>query len=405
MEVDKVFDDLLSKDSLFKDKKVLTHDYVPEKLPHRKEEISKLASALAPALRGDARPSNVFMYGKTGTGKTVLTRFVVDKLKEKGKSLGLTFKSAYLNTRYRKTNYRVLASLCEKLGNEDIPTTGLPTDVVFDKLQNIIDSSHQLVVIILDEIDWLVKSAGDDVLYKLTRVNNILERGEVSLIGITNDLKFRQYLDQRVISSLGEESFIFDPYDAEELFDILSQRAKIAFKAKVMEDNAVKVASAIAAREHGDARQAIDLIRVAGEIAEKNDKKRITKEEVVKGRKKVEKNVVRDTILNLPLQEKLLLLALGLNTKQGNKKVKTGELKETYEKVCIELGHKPVSLRRINDLLSDLEMLGLVSSNVKSFGRYGRSRVSSLEIDSSLTLEAINSKNEFQQSLGKVNKG
>lgn len=396
MGVDQVFDDLLSRKSLFKDKKVLTHDYVPQRLPHREEEVNELASVLAPALRGDARPSNVFMYGKTGTGKTALARSVVEKLKEKGDSLGLTFSSAYLNTRYRKTNYRVLAALCEELGDVNIPATGLPTDVVFDRLQKIIDSGKQLIVIILDEIDWLVKHSGDDTLYQLTRINNILDHGEVSLIGITNDLKFRESLDRRVISSLGEESIVFDPYDAEELFDILEKRTEIAFKADTVDDNAIKVASAIAAREHGDARQAIDLLRVAGEIAEREEKNKVTKEEVLKGREKVEKNVVRDTITGLPLQEKLLLLAISLHAENGNGKIKTGKLKDIYERVCKDLGYEPVSLRRINDLLSDLEMLGLVTSHVKSFGRYGRSRVSELEVSPSLTLEVIQSEEKLQ---------
>ncbi|NIQ04847.1 MAG: AAA family ATPase [Candidatus Korarchaeota archaeon] len=396
MGVDRIFDNLLSNNSLFKDKKVLTHDYVPENLPHREREVSELASVLAAALRGEGRPSNVFMYGKSGTGKTVLARFVVEKLKSKGETLGLTFSSAYLNTRYRKTNYRVLASLCEELGGTSVPATGLPTDVVFDRLQKIIDSGEHLVVIILDEIDWLVKHSGDDLLYQLTRVNNILEKGEVSLVGITNDLKFREYLDRRVISSLGEESIVFNPYDAEELFDILRKRSKIAFKSNVLKENAIKVASAIAAREHGDARRAIDLLRVAGEIAEREKRERVTKEEILKAREKVEKNVVKDTIIGLPLQEKLLLLALGLHAKTGRKKVKTGELKETYESVCREMGHNPVSLRRINDLLSDLEMLGLVTSNVKSFGRYGRSRVSELEVSPGLTVEAIQSEKNLE---------
>lgn len=402
MGVDKIFDNLLSNNSLFKDKKVLTHDYVPENLPHREREVSELASVLAAALRGDGRPSNVFMYGKSGTGKTVLARFVVEKLKTKGETLGLTFSSAYLNTRYRKTNYRVLASLCEELGGTSVPATGLPTDVVFDRLQKIIDSGEHLVVIILDEIDWLVKHSGDDLLYQLTRVNNILEKGEVSLVGITNDLKFREYLDRRVISSLGEESIVFNPYDAEELFDILRKRSKIAFKSNVLKENAIKVASAIAAREHGDARRAIDLLRVAGEIAEREKRERVKREEILKAREKVEKNVVKDTIIGLPLQEKLLLLALGLHAKTGRKKVKTGELKETYESVCSEMGHKPVSLRRINDLLSDLEMLGLVTSNVKSFGRYGRSRVSELEVSPGLTVEAIQSEKNLEFLAGQL---
>ena len=131
LSVDDIFDSLLMKKSVFKNKRVLSHDYVPNELPHREKEIQKLAYILATALKG-GKPSNVFMYGKTGTGKTAVARYVLKKLAERGEKLGLSLSYAYVNCRYRKTNYRVLVKICDEIGCRGLPETGLPADMIFD---------------------------------------------------------------------------------------------------------------------------------------------------------------------------------------------------------------------------------------------------------------------------------
>lgn len=380
MSVDEIFDKLLNSDSIFKNKRVLSHDYVPEILPHREREIQKLAYILATALKG-GKPSNVFMYGKTGTGKTAVARYVLKKLSKKGERLGLDLSYAYVNCRYRKTNYRVLIKICDEIGCAGLPETGLPTDAIFDKLIRYIDAKEKLVIIILDELDWLVKTSGDDVLYQLTRINNELERSQVSLIGITNDLKFREYLDSRVLSSLSEESIVFSPYNAQQIYDILKQRAEMAFVDGVVDDAALKLAAAIAAQEHGDARRAIDLLRVAGEIVERQGDNKLHEKHIVMAKDEVEKDLIEMTVRELPLQEQLILLAILKAYSDGkNQKVTTGVVKGYYEEICVELGYKPVTLRRINDIISDLEMLGIISAPVVSMGRYGRTKLIRIEV-------------------------
>ena len=47
-------------------------DYVPERLIGRDEQIRQDASALSPAPSGGDKPHNVFIYGKTGVGKTAV---------------------------------------------------------------------------------------------------------------------------------------------------------------------------------------------------------------------------------------------------------------------------------------------------------------------------------------------
>ena len=175
--IDEIFDRLLSRESIFRNKKVLSHDYIPDELPHREKEIKKLAYILATALKG-GRPSNVFMYGKTGTGKTAVAKYVLKKLDMKGQQLGLQFLYAYVNCRYKTSNYRVLLKIAEDLGVGRLPETGLPLDLIFDRIVRFIDRREQLVIVIFDELDWLVKKSGDDILYQFTRINNDLRRAQ-----------------------------------------------------------------------------------------------------------------------------------------------------------------------------------------------------------------------------------
>jgi len=401
LSVDDIFDSLLMKKSVFKNKRVLSHDYVPNELPHREKEIQKLAYILATALKG-GKPSNVFMYGKTGTGKTAVARYVLKKLAERGEKLGLSLSYAYVNCRYRKTNYRVLVKICDEIGCRGLPETGLPADMIFDKMIKQIDRKDQLVIIILDELDWLVKSSGDDVLYQLTRINNELERGQVSLIGITNDLKFKDNLDSRVLSSLSEESIIFSPYNAQQLYDILKQRTVMAFEDGVVDDSALRLAAAIAAQEHGDARRAIDLLRVAGEIVERQGENKLTERHILEAKDEVEKDLVEVTVRDLPVQEQLILLAIvNLSLSSNGDKITTGNVKKVYEDICIKLGYKPVTLRRINDIISDLEMLGIISAPVVSLGRYGRTKLIRVEVPINSILKVFEKDERFSVLLKK----
>ena len=42
-------------------------------------------------------------------------------------------------------------------------------------------------------------------MYELTRINETLTKSKVAIIGISNDLRLKEFLDPRVFSSLSEE--------------------------------------------------------------------------------------------------------------------------------------------------------------------------------------------------------
>jgi cell division control protein 6 len=180
-----IFESILQREPLFKDKEALRHSYTPTELPHREKEIRHLANVLAPALKGET-PSNVLIYGKSGTGKTIVSRFICRELTKTGKKIGAPVSAIYVNCEITDTKYRVLANLAKEFGAK-IPFTGWPTDKVYNAFREKVDEKKQTVIVILDEIDRLVMKSGDDVIYNLTRINSDLENARVSMVGISND--------------------------------------------------------------------------------------------------------------------------------------------------------------------------------------------------------------------------
>lgn len=386
--LDRIFDRLSKGPSIIRDRKVLWHSYVPDSLPHREEQITQIGSILATGLKG-SRPSNIFIYGKPGTGKTAVTRYVLRELSTKFGELRLPFKAVYLNCRNVDTDYRVLARICAELGQK-VPFTGLPTDEVYSRLIELLESQDLLTIIVLDEVDRLVLKSGDDTLYKLTRINYELDSSRVSLIGISNDLRFPEYLDSRVLSSLSEEKVIFHPYTALQLQEILRLRSSQGLEEGVLEEpGVINLCAALAAREEGDARRALDLFRVAVEIAERESSKRVIVTHVEKARLSIERDTVLEVLRTLPVQQKLVLYAVYLLEKHKHPHPVTGEVQDVYGELCAQLGMDSLTQRRVSDLISDLDAIGVVNAKVISKGRYGRTKIIRLSVSEKMVSEVL----------------
>jgi cell division control protein 6 len=395
-----VFDRFLSNTYIFKDREVLRHDYIPNKLPHRDEQIKCLGGIVAPVLRGSPC-SNVFIYGKTGTGKTAVTKYVLNKLSSKAQELGLSVGICYVNCRLAGTEYRVLASLCDAL-RVNVPFTGLAVGEVFDRFKEGLDSQRKIFIVVLDEIDALIKARGDMLLYELTRVNETLRHGRTAIIGISNDLRFKEFLDPRVLSSLSEEEIVFRPYDAAELQDILWRRTQLAFFKGALLDSAVALCAALAAAEHGDARRALDLLRIAGELAEREGATCVSEGYVRQAEKRVEHDRIVEVLENLPLHSKLVLCSVYLLGKTKVNYTITGDIYGIYCELCDQSGLSPLTQRRVSGLISELDMVGLLNARVVSMGRHGRTKKIRLGIGRSLVRNVFANNDRFRDLLGYV---
>jgi len=385
-----IIDDILSslkKSVIFRKREILLPDYVPEELPHRETQIKRLVEILSPIMRGE-KPNNIFIYGLTGTGKTAVTKFVLKNLEERLSSL---FIYVYINTRQVDTPYRILADILESLGSR-VPFTGISTAELYRRFLKKVSEIKPIVIVVLDEIDALVKKHGDDILYRLTRANYELNKSKISLIGITNDVKFVEFLDPRVKSSLSEEEIVFPPYNADELEDILRKRATEAFYDSVVSDDVIKLCAALAARDHGDARRALDLLRVAGEIAEREGSPKVSVDHVNKARVEIERDRVYEVVSTLPFHSKLVLLAIVMGLKDKNRSLTTGEIYEIYSKLTKKLGIENVTQRRVSDIINELDMLGIITAKVVNRGRYGKTKEVNIAVNEETIIKAISEK-------------
>ena len=383
MEVglDDFFEVFLKKDSVFFDKKVLQSTYIPENILHRGEQTKQVANIIAPALRGD-KPSNVFIYGKTGTGKTLTIKHTTQKLSEIAEREKIPLKVIYLNCKLKRstdTEYRLIAQLARELG-KSIPPTGLPTEEVYKAFFKALNKQKQNYVLVLDEIDQLVNKTGDNALYNLTRINEEDTQSQISIIGISNDIMFVENLDPRVRSSLSEEEIIFPPYNAPQIQAILKQRAELAFNKEVLEQGVIEKCAAYAARDHGDARRALELLRVSGEIADRKNSKKITISHIDEAEEKIDRDRIIDIVNTQPKQYQLVLYSIILLEPKRHNNIFTGEVYEIYKSLCGKTNTSVLTQRRVSDIISEFDMLGIVNAKVISKGRYGRTRDISIEI-------------------------
>jgi len=374
--LDDIFNNF-DKNSIFKNKDTLQIKYTPSNIPHREAQIKQIASILAPVLRGE-RPSNLFLYGMTGTGKTLSIQYVREELLKRMKAdVDFDLRIILLNCKIGKiaeTEYRILAKIIEELGGK-VAATGLPTEAVHRKFVKIVDEKKQLVVIILDEIDQLIKKIDDDFLYNLSRLNSELSQSKISIVGVSNDTSFLNEVNPRVKSSLSEEEIVFPPYNAIQLQDILKKRSEESFKENVLCDGVIAKCAAYAARVDGDARRALDLLRVAGELAERVGEDKVKLEHIDEANDKIEKDKILDVVETGPKQFKVVLNSIiYLSEKRKGESFFTGDVYGHYYDFCIANNIDVLTQRRIGDIIQELEMLGIINFKVISKGRGGRMR-------------------------------
>lgn len=401
-----IFEKILGQESLFMNRKIFDHGFEPSRLPHRENEINSLVKNLVDALHGHI-PSNMLLYGVPGAGKTVVTRYVLRQLREKGNELEQHVHAYEINCRSIDTKYRVvqyIASELQERGDVTVPFTGWPTDRVLETLVSRMDRIGGVHIIVLDEIDNLVSRAGDGLLYNLTNLNTRLSNSRCCIIGISNDLNFTQQLDPRVISRLSQEDIVFHPYGASEIENILSKRVEDGLKKGILKDGVVSLCAALAAQEHGDARRALDLLRISVQKAEQNSEEKVETTHVKIAQSQLEYDQVTPVLKTLPLHQKLVLLSICLNEGNGLKNISTGDVYRTYADACILIHVEPLTTRRVSSLLNELDTLGLIIARNVSKGRGGRSKQVNSATPKAIDCISLMSENEpliTEAALGK----
>jgi len=378
-----IFDSSINKRNiLIKNRNILQTTYIPDQLPHRENEIGNIVEIITPALSKN-KPSNILITGKTGTGKTAVLNYIGKELKkEDPHENNCAF--IYVNCEIVDNTYGILFNISNQIikdQNNRIPFTGWSLDRVYDTIIDHIDREDKVFIIVLDEIDRILLKSGEDIFYFLTSMNEILKRSKVSVIGITNNAKFNEFLSPKIKSRLGEEKVVFPPYKTEQLQNILKKRAELAFEVGIIDNAVIPYCAALSAQDSGDARKALDLLRVSAEIAERNGDVSVTEAHVISARNRIELDAVVEVIKTLPVQSKIVLRSIIENHERKDTTVTTGDVYSLYKEICNVLSVNASKEKMVANLISELDMLGIIHARVKSFGRQGRTREIELNIN------------------------
>ena len=382
-----------------------TQTYKPEKLPEREVELDQLHSALRPATMGST-PLNVFVYGPTGQGKTVGISLKTDQLQSYADEKEMDLTVVMVRCKGMDKSYHVMTHLVKSLREKRFgPGEELPSGYQKKKLLSmIIDELEAIggtIIVVLDEIDAIGQN--DYILYELPRAEP--EGVRLSIIGITNDLQFRDNLEADVRSSLGEDEIEFAPYDANQLNNILARRAAGALRdtevsdpenpfatleSEVLATDVIPLTSAFAAQESGDAREAIKLMFRACRFADDAGESVVREEHVRGAHEYLERAVVERGIRSLPPQRGIALLTVTQAEITDNTPAETSDLHDIYQVFCGEIDADVLSERRFRDKLNDMVDSSILVKDTKGRGKgLGMTNLYTLDVKVETVLENL----------------
>ncbi|MCL5007087.1 MAG: AAA family ATPase [Candidatus Marsarchaeota archaeon] len=387
-----VLNDLLVESKVFANREVLSPHYIPKKLIARDREINSIEKAIAPSLKGE-RGRNLFVYGKTGAGKTSCIKYVINEVNNIPNTRA---RISYVNCRIYNSRYRVFS----KIIGDHLPTyakRGYGVVDLYEKLTGWIEEDGKTLIVVLDEID-VVRDL-DNLIYALTRINSEIKAGGVSMVGISNTVSFKESLDPRSLSSLYETELVFTPYNANELFEILLDRSTTGLRPGAVNEDVLRYIAAAATKDGGDARFSLNVLSRAGEITEEKNSSKITLEDAQHAIKFAEDDIVYEVISTLPEHQKLVLYSIAMLTKSGGTYKKltdgvdtylfSGEVYSRYKSITESLKKEPKGERWYRKYLSELQMQGLIETFESGRGIRGHTKLIKLAYPADRTKEVL----------------
>lgn len=383
--------DFSSTNHIFETKEPFREGFTPEEILEREDVIRQYTQSLQDVADGFG-PPNVFVYGDSGLGKTAITTKMMETLQQQVAGTGVDLTVIKINCNTTDTTYGVVRKLASELHPDSDFKQGHHHERLWEETYSQMDRIGGDFLLILDEVDQL----GDDdtLLYEFPRARSMgkIENARVGVIGISNDYLYRESLRNRVKSTLCEDEIQFNPYGAAELEAILGYYADIAFKPNVVDSSALALCAGLTASETGDARHALDLLKTAGNTAQRNDSNSVTAAHVRKARSEVERADIEETFKSsLPLQQQLTLLATTFLHIKTQDMVRQSTVYDSYSNIASDLGYSAVTERRITSFLGKLSEKGLIETEVQNLGgRGGRWYKYSTVVEPRTIIEAVN---------------
>ena len=360
--------------AVIKDAKKLSFEYIPEILVHREGQMGRLETLFRPMI-SDNLSCSAFLHGGVGTGKTATAkRFCEDLLKycaSNSKSVGFIF----INCRIRSTEHGVLIHLLRYF-DQGFPDRGFSVEEMLRSLKKHMDAGNRPYIIVLDEVDVLLKNGTKDLMYQLTRFTDELRSSSVSLILISQEPVI-EMLDNASLSSFKRANAVkFDKYTKNELKDIVIARANEALVPNAMNLDVADLLADIG-KGYGDARLVIEMLEKAANIAEERSDGKLTADDVRSANAMIYSNVSENKLASLDLKRRIALLAIARAIK-GEPYVSITKAEKTYEVVSEEYGQVARKHTQFWTYVQDMEKMNLLETMVKSEPDGGRTTYISL---------------------------
>ena len=362
--------------SVFKDQRTLSFDYVPQKLVHREAQMKKLIMLYRPVIESNFT-QNVVLTGSVGTGKTATAkRFCMD-LKDFAEKQQKAVDWVLVNCRQRNSESSVVLQIVNHF-QPNFPDRGFSITEMLRILRKDLEKRKVHLLIVLDEADMLLKKAGSDIIYKLTRFGEEkVESKELVSLMLISQKNVYDMLDASSASTFKRTNVIeFGKYTTEELRDIVSQRAELALKEDCIEKDSMDLIAEVSS-EWGDARFAIEILEKAGMLADEEGAGKVTVEHVRAAKAEAYSSVTESKLIGLDTHQKLALLGIA-RASRGKAYITTGDAESAYKVASEEYGEKPRAHTAFWGLMKDLDMHGVVSAKKSGPGISGKTTVITL---------------------------
>ena len=375
----------MSDSAIFRDRSKLSPRYVPEELPHRQTQVQQLMHVFSAAVKDpDKFPLTILqVVGVAGIGKTSTVLRSSKMLEEQFAKSRLTLKTVYINLKLQGGNkFAVYRFLLERIAPE-LPAQGLSAEEMLRYLLRYLRENKQYALIIMDEIDYLIKTSKDTgIIYDLTRLNEFEPDRSCNTKGvifIARSTEFYSRLDSAELSTLGRIPMEFHSYTMSQVSDILESRAAQAFNQNTVGSDIIdKVASIITSSEvNGDVRYGLDLLLYAGNLAESQGDGRITLDHVRKVHGQAHPLITTEEIEQLSRNHLVSLMAIVRALK--SKKRSYVELKDVRLYATELVEQLDIKKIEVEDYLDDLKARRLV--NIKSLREIGLHGASLAELE------------------------
>lgn len=330
-----------------KQHEVFEPGYTPEEIIDRTETLDQLTSLLTEP------GTHIHLYGPRGCGKTLTTRRALEEVSQ-------DIDCHLLDCIRYDTQYKVLIKLAEFLTGKEF-ASGYHTAQLQDLIAG--STANRRLILVLDEIDFLVENDASDLLYYLTRLNH----DGLNIITISsNHPDLSEVLEERTHSTLSPRNLRVEPYSITQTYKILERRTRTALgRDRPFPKDVLSTISTSTANIH----LALHWLKTAVETGEES----IDEGQVAELRPQAVRRYRDHLLRHFTAHHRLLCDVVHELTADADF-VHTGAIYDQYEAACEAEGLEPLTSRRISDFLKHLELLGIIQADYHYGGKDGKTR-------------------------------